>query len=280
MATKIILKKSATGGAVPLTSDIDQAELAINLADRKIYTKDNSGAITRLDGAYVDSVEPSNASEGDLWYDTVSNQLKAHNGSSFVSTGSSSLIELGVTATATELNYVSGVTSSIQDQIDGKAESNHTHSATDVTDFTEAAQDAVGSIISGTGIVSATYDDNANTIVISASESDTLDSVTGRGNTTTNDIQVANLTTTADVTVGGNLTVNGTTTTVNSNEVTIGDSIIVLNADEAGTPSQNAGFEVERGTSTNVQFVWNETDDAWDMGSYNLQNVTIDGGAY
>lgn len=63
------------------------------------------------------------------------------------------------------------------------------------------------------------------------------------------------------VTIGANLTVTGTTTYVNSNTVEIGDNIILLNRDEAGTPSQNAGFEVERGTSTNVSFIWNETSD-------------------
>ena len=63
--------------------------------------------------------------------------------------------------------------------------------------------------------------------------------------------------------MGGNLTVSGTTTTVNSNTVNIGDNIIVLNSDETGTPSQNAGFEIERGTEDNVSFLWNETDDRW-----------------
>lgn len=64
-----------------------------------------------------------------------------------------------------------------------------------------------------------------------------------------------------DVTIAANLIVTGTTTTVNSNEVNIGDNILLLNADETGTPSQNAGFEVERGTSANVSFIWNETSD-------------------
>ena len=63
------------------------------------------------------------------------------------------------------------------------------------------------------------------------------------------------------VTIGANLTVTGTTTYVNSNTVEIGDNIILLNRDETGTPSQNAGFEIERGTSTNVSFIWNETSD-------------------
>lgn len=65
----------------------------------------------------------------------------------------------------------------------------------------------------------------------------------------------------AAVVIAGNLTVNGTTTSVNSNEVNIGDSIIKLNSDESGSATQNAGFEVERGTDANVSFIWDETND-------------------
>lgn len=67
------------------------------------------------------------------------------------------------------------------------------------------------------------------------------------------------------VTIAGDLTVNGTTTTVNSNTVEIGDNIILLNRDETGAPSQNAGIEVERGTATNVYLRWNETSDIWQV---------------
>lgn len=41
----------------------------------------------------------------------------------------------GLTATSTELNYVDGVTSAIQTQLDGKAASSHTHTASQITDF-------------------------------------------------------------------------------------------------------------------------------------------------
>ncbi len=74
---------------------------------------------------------------------------------------------------------------------------------------------------------------------------------------------------TGTVVIDGNLTVSGTTTTVNSTTVAIGDNIIVLNSDETGTPSQQAGLEVERGSSANVLFQWNETDDDWEFQAYN-----------
>lgn len=79
------------------------------------------------------------------------------------------------------------------------------------------------------------------------------------------------------VTIAGNLIVSGTTTTVNSNTVNIGDNIIVLNADEAGTPSQDGGIEIERGTSTNVTLVWDETNDRWTVGSESFVAATFIG---
>jgi len=92
------------------------------------------------------------------------------------------------------------------------------------------------------------------------------------------DVTIANdLTVTNNLIVSQNLTVSGTTTTVNSNEVNIGDSIILLNSDETGTPSQNGGIEIERGTSDNARFIWDETNDTWSPQLFNTtwQNTTL-----
>ena len=63
--------------------------------------------------------------------------------------------------------------------------------------------------------------------------------------------------------ISGNLTVEGTTTTIDSNTVNIGDNIIVLNADETNAASADAGIEIERGTDANKKFYWDETLDSW-----------------
>jgi hypothetical protein len=42
MATKFKLKRSTIGGIVPTTADIDTAELAVNLADKKLYTSNGT----------------------------------------------------------------------------------------------------------------------------------------------------------------------------------------------------------------------------------------------
>ena len=68
-----------------------------------------------------------------------------------------------------------------------------------------------------------------------------------------------------NLTVAGNLTVSGTTTTVNSNTVNIGDAMLTLNSDitSSTAPTEDAGIEVNRGSSTNKKFYWDETLDSW-----------------
>jgi hypothetical protein len=80
-----------------------------------------------------------------------------------------------------------------------------------------------------------------------------------------------------DATISGNLTVSGTTTTVNTTDVTFEDNMFVLNSNTTGTPTENSGFEVERGDSLNVQFLWNETDDRWSTGSNTFHAGSIVG---
>ena len=76
----------------------------------------------------------------------------------------------------------------------------------------------------------------------------------------------------SDVVISGNLTVQGTQTTISTETLTVDDNIIVLNNNEAGTPSEDAGIEVERGTSTNVKLQWDEGTDKW--------QVTEDGSSF
>ena len=77
-----------------------------------------------------------------------------------------------------------------------------------------------------------------------------------------------------DVGISGNLTVSGTTTYINTTNLQIGDNIIALNADLTAitAPTESAGIEINRGSSANTYFQWNETDDAW--------QVTTDGTNY
>ena len=53
MALTIQHKRSQTTGDTPTASDIAQGEIALNLADLRIYTKDHNNAIQRIGGEDV-----------------------------------------------------------------------------------------------------------------------------------------------------------------------------------------------------------------------------------
>ncbi len=88
------------------------------------------------------------------------------------------------------------------------------------------------------------------------------------------------LTVSGNTTISGNLTVTGTATSIETTTLSTSDNIMVLNNDVTGTPSENAGLEIERGTSTNVALRWNESTDKWqfsnDGSSYNDIGSTDD----
>ncbi len=66
-----------------------------------------------------------------------------------------------------------------------------------------------------------------------------------------------------NVVIGGDLTVNGTVTHINSTTIDIGDNILVLNSQVTGTPTTDAGLEIERGTSDNAFLLWSEVNGKW-----------------
>lgn len=72
-----------------------------------------------------------------------------------------------------------------------------------------------------------------------------------------------------DLTLTGNLTVQGTTTTVNSETMTVDDNIIVLNNNitTAAGSTENAGVAIKRYAAGDVlqqaELLWDETNDRW-----------------
>jgi hypothetical protein len=85
----------------------------------------------------------------------------------------------------------------------------------------------------------------------------------------------ANVTISNNLTVTGNFTVNGNVTTLNTETLAVEDNIIVLNSNVTGSPALNAGLEVERGTSDNVQLRWDESADKWQFTNDGTTYVNI-----
>ena len=68
----------------------------------------------------------------------------------------------------------------------------------------------------------------------------------------------------ANLIVTGNVTVQGTTTTIDSETINLADNVIVLNSGTSGAPSENAGIEIDRGDYPNVILQWNESKNSWE----------------
>ena len=83
------------------------------------------------------------------------------------------------------------------------------------------------------------------------------------------------------VTILGNLIVNGTATTINTQNLLVYDPIIGLALVQSGStnPTLDSGFIIERGVSGNTGFLWIETNKQFELGytnnTYNDINVSI-----
>ena len=131
------------------------------------------------------------------------------------------------------------------------------NSTTGVMSFTERTDSEVRGLLSGgTGV---TYNSSTGEIAI------------GQAVSTTSDV------TFNDVVVSGDLTVSGTTTSVNTETINLADNIILFNSNATGTPTENAGIEIERGDATNKTLIWNESTDKWTVGSETFVAGTFEG---
>lgn len=64
-----------------------------------------------------------------------------------------------------------------------------------------------------------------------------------------------------DVTITGNLTVNGATTTLDTVNLLVEDPFVVMAKNVSGSPSMDQGFMFERGSSDNTAIIWDESAD-------------------
>jgi len=186
----------------------------------------------------------------------------------------------------TEFNYLNGVTSAIQTQIAAKApiaSPEFTGNAKAVTAATGAndtliattafvkaqayatldAPALTGVPTAPTAIGSTNTTQIATTAFVHASSSNYTDSLNATYWQANAARTIGN--SGATLTVAGNLTVSGTTTTINTEQLNVEDNVVILNSNATGstTPDVNAGIEVERGDRANVSIVWDEGTHVW-----------------
>jgi len=85
-----------------------------------------------------------------------------------------------------------------------------------------------------------------------------------------------------DLAVTGNLIVSGSRIEINTATVLLNDNIVTINSDLPNniSPTEDAGIEINRGSSTNVSILWNETLDAWTFTNDGSSYERIPSGSY
>ena len=98
MATTIKIKSSTVAGKEPAASSLEPAELAINLKDQRLFSKDADGNVFELRGGgnvNSGSTPPLTDNEiGDLFFDTVNGILLYWDGFNWVPTAGSGFVKL------------------------------------------------------------------------------------------------------------------------------------------------------------------------------------------
>ena len=77
-----------------------------------------------------------------------------------------------------------------------------------------------------------------------------------------------------NVVVTGDLTVNGTTTTLNTTNSVVKDALIELGNGTSGSPANDAGLVIERGSSNNAFIGWDESVDKFAIGTGTFTGAT------
>ena len=133
---------------------------------------------------------------------------------------------------------------------------------------TAGNQDTSGNAASATVLETArtiagnSFNGSANITIAATDLSDTDQSLA-----TGDNVQFAQVTTTGNAIIGGDLTVNGTTTTINSSNMTVDDQLIELGNGRSGSASGDAGIVIERGSDANAFIGFDESADKFTVGT-------------
>jgi hypothetical protein len=185
----------------------------------------------------------------------------------------------------TEIGYLNGVTSAIQTQLDDKSTASKTETLTNKTLTTPTIN---GPTITATGqtptihgiylpaphniiFEGTTADDFETTLQAGEPTADrtiTLPDATGTVALVANVAALSGATFTGavsgtDLTLSGNLTVNGTTTTLNSTTISVDDKNIELGSVETPSDATADGGGITLKGTTDKTFNWVDATDAW-----------------
>ena len=248
---------------------IDGTVIGANSAAAGTFTSLNvsDGNITNVGDINVDSVSSDNGTDFDLLLDdNQASALEIKEGSNaymtFTTTNSSELITVSKPMTIATGQTLTTDTADINGgAIDGTTIGANSAAAATFTNLTANGEINIDGDGSG---------DNIDGVIIGANSA-------AAGTFTTID-------TSGNATIGGNLTVNGTTTTIDSQTLTVEDPLIQLAKNNSGGAANtfDQGLFFNRGSDDNVSFIWDESADEFAFAVTSGEdgttagNVTID----
>jgi hypothetical protein len=291
-ADRTITLPNATG-TVALTSDLP-TQYTDELAQDAIATAIAAGTHTNITITYDDSTNKftfvgANTYSDENAQDAVGNAVGtglSYNDTTGAISVDTSTIQARVTnVTDTEIGYLDGVTSAIQTQLDDKSTASKTETLTNKTLTTPTIN---GPTITATGqtptihgiylpaphniiFEGTTADDFETTLQAGEPTADrtiTLPDATGTVALVANVAALSGATFTGavsgtDLTLSGNLTVNGTTTTLNSTTISVDDKNIELGSVENPSDATADGGGITLKGTTDKTFNWVDATDAW-----------------
>lgn len=130
------------GSNVSITTDATNDKVTFSVADGTTSAKgvvqltNSTSSTSTTTAATPNSVKSAYDLANTAKTNAATAQTRADSAYSLAESKVDSLSDFGITATATELNYMDGVTSNVQTQLDSKANGTHNHSADNITSGT------------------------------------------------------------------------------------------------------------------------------------------------
>ena len=284
-------------GSANYISSVTTLQAADNALDAQIKTNADNIASNDSDISSLQSSVSTNSSDiSSLQSEVNATQSGAGLGAdgSYTANGSANYISSVATLQAadnaldTQLKTVADAVSSNDSDI-STLQSNVSSNDSDISSLqsdVSTAQSDISTLQTNVSsndsdIASLQSDVSANTSAISSNDSDisALQTKVGSLATDGNSASFSGNLSAADLTLSGNLTVSGTTTTVSTTNLDVSDSLINLSkgAASASTASNDGGFVIERGSSeSNVAFIWDEGDDKFKVLSTSATAASTD----
>lgn len=245
------------------------------------------------------SSDPGSPVAGQVYYNTSENQLKYYNGGAsawqvigqsieqledavadLITAGDGILVNYddnaglltisnsGILDISSSTLDVTNTSGSVTIEIPSEIDADTTGNAATATALETARVITLGGDLSG----SASFDGTSDiTIDVQIDSQSAVSSISG----TENEIVVSasvgavtiglpdNVTIAGDLTVSGDLIVSGSTTYLNTTTLSVEDNKVLLNSATTGSPSVDAGIEIERGDEANAEFFWDESAKKW-----------------